>query len=157
MHNMTDVANYFIAKHPMNKYKVQQLCYYYVAWIQAYEKPINIKNPIFVTSEHGPMNASIEEEYKEFGFDNITKIKDLADFTGSEKFILESVFKVYGDKCYEELEAISFKTVPFLEVYHTKGVGYPIDLLSMKTYFEKEVEENAQRPHNVLREPHCVY
>lgn len=150
MHNMTDIANYFIAKETMNKYKVQQLCYYYIGWIQVYEKPINIKNPIFVTSEHGPMNASIEEEYKEFGFDNITKIKNLADFTGSEKFMLESIFKVYGDKCYEELEAISFKSVPFLEVYHTKGVGYPIELLSMKTYFEKDVEENFQHPHNVL-------
>lgn len=150
MHNITDIANYFITKEPMNKYKVQQLCYYYVGWIQAYEKPINIKNPIFVTSEHGPMNASIEDEYKDFGFDDITTIKDLAEFTGHEKFILESVFKVYGDKCYEELEAISFKTVPFLEIYHTKGVGYPIDLLSMKTYFEKDVEENAQRPDKLL-------
>ena len=150
MNNMTDVANYFIAKQPMNKYKVQQLCYYYVGWIQVYYETINIKNPIFVTSEHGPMNASIEEEYREFGFDDITKIKDLADFTGREKFILESVFKVYGDKCYEELEVISFKTVPFLEVHHTKGVGYPIDLLSMKTYFEKDVEENAQRPNKLL-------
>lgn len=150
MHNMTDIANYFIAKEPMNKYKVQQLCYYYVGWIQVYYYTMNIKNPIFVTSEHGPMNASIEEEYREFGFDDITKNKDLADFTGREKFILESVFKVYGDKCYEELEAISFKTVPFLEVYHTKSVGYPIDLLSIKTYFKKDVEENAQRPDKLL-------
>lgn len=150
MHNMTDITNYFIAKQPMNKYKVQQLCYYYVGWIQIYYDTINIKNPIFVTSEHGPMNASIEEEYKEFGFDDITKIKDLADFSGREKFILESIFKVYGDKCYEELEAISYKTVPFLEVYHTKGVGYPIDLLSMKSYFEKDVEENAGRPDKLL-------
>lgn len=150
MHNMTDVANYFITKQPMNKYKAQQLCYYYVGWIQAYIDTINIKNPIFVTSEHGPINASIEEEYKEFRFDDITKIKDLVEFTGSEKFILESVFKVYGNKCYEELEAISFKTIPFLEVYHTKGVGYPIDLLSMKTYFEKDVEENPQRPDKLL-------
>ena len=150
MHNMTDIANYFLAKELMNRYKVQQLCYYYVGWIQAYYETINIKNPIFVTSEHGPMNALIEEEYREFGFDDITKIKGLADFTGSEKFILESVFKVYGDKCYEELEAISLKTVPFLEVYHTKGVGYPIDLLSMKAYFEKDVEENAQRPDKLL-------
>ena len=150
MHNMTDIANYFIMKEPMNKYKVQQLCYYYVGWIQVYYETINIKNPIFVTSEHGPMNASIEEEYKGFGFDNITKIKDLADFSGCEKFILESIFKVYGDKCYEELEAISYKSVPFLEVYHTKGVGYPIDLSSMKTYFEKDVEENAGRPDKLL-------
>lgn len=150
MHNMTDIANYFIAKQTMNKYKVQQLCYCYVGWIQVYYDTINIKNPIFVTSEHGPMNASIEEEYKEFGFDDITKIKNLSDFSGREKFILESVFKVYGDKCYEELEAISHKTVPFLEVYHTKGVGYPIDLLSMKIYFEKDVEENAQRADKLL-------
>ena len=150
MHNITDIANYFIAKQPMNKYKVQQLCYYYIGWIQVYYDTINIKNQIFVTSEHGPMNASIEEEYKEFGFDDITKIKNLAKFTGREKFILESIFKVYGDKFYYELEAISYKTVPFLEVYHTKGVGYPIDLLSIKTYFEKEVEENPQRPDKLL-------
>lgn len=140
MHNMTDIANYFITKEPMNKYKVQQLCYYYVGWIQVFNQPINIKNPIFVTSEHGPMNASIEEEHKEFGFDNITKIKKLAKFNNHEKFVLESVYLTYGDKIYEELEAISYKTIPFLEVYHTKEVGYPIELLSMKTYFKNIYE-----------------
>jgi uncharacterized phage-associated protein len=137
---MTDIANYFITKEPMNKYKVQQLCYYYVGWIQVFNQPINIKNPIFVTSEHGPMNASIEEEHKEFGFDNITKIKKLAKFNNHEKFVLESVYLTYGDKIYEELEAISYKTIPFLEVYHTKEVGYPIELLSMKTYFKNIYE-----------------
>lgn len=136
MHNMTDIVNYFITKEPMNKYKVQQLCFYYVGWIQVFEEPINIKNPVFITSEHGPMNASIEEEYKEFGFDNITKIKELAKFTNYEKFVLESVYLTYGDKVCEELEAISYNTLPFLEVYHTKGVGYPIDLLSMKNHFK---------------------
>ena len=82
------------------------------------------------------MNASIEEEYKEFGFDNITKIKELAKFTDYEKFVLESVYLTYGDKVCEELEAISYNTLPFLEVYHTKGVGYPINLLSMKNHFK---------------------
>lgn len=137
MHNITDIANYFITKEPMNKYKIQQLCFYYVGWIQVFEEPINIKNPIFVTSEHGPMNASIEEEYKEFGFDNITKIKKVAKFTDYEKFVLESVYLTYADKVCEELEAISYNTLPFLEVYHTKGIGYPIDLLSMKNHFKK--------------------
>lgn len=140
MHNMTDIANYFIEKEPMNKYKVQQLCFYYVGWIQVFNQPINIKNPIFITSEHGPMNASIEEEYKEFGFHNITKIKELAKYNNHEKFVLESVYLTYADKVYEELEAISYKALPFLEIYHTKGVGYPIDLLSMKNYFKSIYE-----------------
>ena len=87
------------------------------------------------------MNTSIEEEYKEFGFDNITKIKELAKFNNHEKFVLESVYLTYGDKVCEELEAISYKTPPFLEVYNTKGVGYPIDLSSMKNYFKNIYEK----------------
>lgn len=137
MRNITDIANYFINKEPMNKYKVQQLCFYYVGWIQVFGQPINIKNPVFVTSEHGPMNASIEEKYKEFRFDVITKIKELTKFNNHEKFVLESVYLTYDDKIGEELEAISYNTLPFLEVYYTKGIGYPIDLLSMKNHFKK--------------------
>lgn len=76
MHNITDIANYFITKEPMNKYKVQQLCFYYVGWIQVFEEPINIKNPIFVTSEHSPMNASIRKNTKNLGLMLLQKLKN---------------------------------------------------------------------------------
>lgn len=139
MHNMTDIANYFLIKEKMNKIKVQQLCYLYVGWSLALKKKLNIKNPLFVTSHNGVVNPSCEEEYKDFGFDNITKINQNihGKFDNKEIDILDAVYDYYKHYCYQELEVIVSRTIPFYEIEHFYGYNYPIELSSMETYFKK--------------------
>lgn len=121
----------------MNKIKVQQLCYFYVGWLLAYDYKLNIKNPTFITSYHGVVNPPCENKYKDFGFNDIKKINTNNKFNKNEIDLLNSVYETYGNYCYEELEVIVSKTIPFYKVEHFYGLNFPIDLEDIKNYFKK--------------------
>ena len=143
MHNITDIANYFLTKEKMNKYKLQQLCYLYVGWITAYQNNTNISNNIFVTSPHGPQNASLVHEYEKYGFEDIDAVSSTTvNFNEVELFVLESVWLTYGGKSYEELEVINISSPPYHNTEYYNGLNYPIDTHLIKEHFKKEKYRN---------------
>lgn len=145
MHNITDIANYFLTKEKMNKYKLHQLCYLYVGWITAYQDNANICNSIFVTSPHGPQNASLVYKYRKYGFEDINKHSSTnIDFNEAELFVLESIWLTYGDKSYEELEVINITAPPYHNTEYYYGLNYPIDTQHIKEHFQKERQRNEK-------------
>lgn len=143
MHNITAVANYFLTKEKMNKYKLQQLCYLYSGWITAYQSNANISNNIFVTSPHGPQNASLVHEYEKYGFEVIDVISSTnVNFNDVERFVLESVWITYGDKSYEELEVINISSPPYHNTEYYYGLNYPVNTHLIKEHFKKEKYRN---------------
>lgn len=133
----------------MNKYKLQQLCYLYSGWITAYQDNTNIRNNIFVTSPHGPQTASLMHEYKNYGFENIIHTSSTnVDFSETELFVLESIWLTYGDKSYEELEAINMTAPPYHNTEYYYGLNYPIDTQHIKEHFKKERQRNEKGPND---------
>lgn len=149
MHNLTEIANYFLSKDTMNKYKLQQLCYLYCGWITAYQDNANICNSIFVTSPHGPQNASLTYEYRKYEFEDINKLSSTnVDFSEIELFVLESIWLTYGDKSYEELEAINMTAPPYHNTEYYYGLNYPIDTQHIKDHFKKDRQRNEKGPND---------
>mgnify|MGYP000393569130 CR=1 FL=1 len=146
---MTDIANYFLAKDKFNKYKLQQLCYLYSGWITVYQDNTNICNNIFVTSPHGPQNASLAYEYRKYEFEGINELSSTnVDFNETELFILESIWLTYGDKSYEELEAINISSPPYHNTEYYYGLNYPIEQDLIKKHFKKEKQRNKKGPND---------
>ena len=150
MHNLTEIANYFLSKDTMNKYKLQQLCYLYCGWITAYQDNANICNSIFVTSPHGPQNASLTYEYRKYEFEDISKLSSTTvNFNDAESFVLESIWLTYGYKSHEELEAINISSPPYHNTEYYYGLNYPIEQHLIKKTLQKR--KTAQRERTKLR------
>lgn len=135
MKSLTQIAEYFLSKESMNQYKLQQLCYFYFGWTLALGIK-SIKNPLFITTTHGPMNPSLMYEYKKYDFDAIPKTMSATTFTDQELNLLESIYLTYGDKDYIELEAIVIRSIPYQKPYQYHGINKPLDNAEIKEYFD---------------------
>ena len=140
--NVSDIANYFLTYEPMSKQKLQQLCYLYSGWALALNRKTGLKCGVFVTSENGPINASLKiylDSYPE----NIVPIfeDELEDFTEQEYFVLNIIWNTYGSKSEEKLTKISINSAPYQEAFNYYGLNYPIDRCKMETYFKNQKED----------------
>ena len=140
--NVSDIANYFLTYEPISKQKLQQLCYLYSGWALALNRKTGLKCGVFVTSENGPVNASLKVYLNGYP-ENIVPIfeDELADFTEQEYFVLNTVWKTYGSKSEEKLAKISINSDPYQQVFNYHGLNYPIDRCKMETYFKKQKED----------------
>lgn len=140
--NVSDIANYFLTYEPISKQKLQQLCYLYSGWALALNRRTGLKCGVFVTSENGPINASLKVHLDEYKNDIVPIFEDeLEDFTEQEYFVLNTVWKTYGSKSEEKLTKISIDSAPYQEVFNYYGLNYPIDRYKMETYFKNQKED----------------
>lgn len=140
--NVSDIANYFLTYEPISKQKLQQLCYLYSGWALALNRKTGLKCGVFVTSENGPVNASLKiylDSYPE----NIVPIfeGELEDFTEQEYFVLNTIWNTYGSQSEEKLTKISINSEPYQQAFNYHGLNYPIDRYKMETYFKKQKED----------------
>ena len=113
--SIEDLAQWFLSKAPMTHKKLQKLCYYAVAWGYAlYGKQI-FKDDSFEAWIHGPVSPTLYQKYKNNGWEIIKQSKKTPNFSEETTYLLESVWKTYGDKNGDELEAISHKEAPWKE------------------------------------------
>ena len=139
--NVSDIANYFLTYEPISKQKLQQLCYLYSGWALALNRKTGLKCGVFVTSENGPINASLKVYLDSYKGDIVPIFEDeLEDFTEQEYFVLNTVWNTYGSKSEEKLTKISINSEPYQQVFGYYGLNYPIDRYKMKTYFKHQKE-----------------
>lgn len=140
--NVSDIANYFLTYEPISKQKLQQLCYLYSGWALALNRKTRLKCGVFVTSENGPINASLKVYLDSYKGDIVPIFEDeLEDFTEQEYFVLNTVWNTYGPKSEEKLTKISIDSQPYQEVFNYYGLNYPIDRYKMETYFKNQKED----------------
>ena len=140
--NVSDVAEFFLSNEPISKQKLQQLCYLYSGWALALNRKTGLKCGVFVTSENGPVNASLKV-YLDGYPENIVPIfeHELAEFTEQEYFVLNIVWNTYGSQPEEKLTKISIDSAPNQEAFGYHGLNYPIDRCKMETYFKNQKED----------------
>lgn len=140
--NVSDIANYFLTYEPMSKQKLQQLCYLYSGWALALNRKTGLKCGVFVTSENGPINASLKIHLDSYP-ENIVPIfeDELEDFTEQEYFVLNTIWNTYGSQSEEKLTKLNIDSVPYQEAFTHHGLNYPIDRCKMETYFKKQKED----------------
>lgn len=139
--NVSDIANYFLTYEPISKQKLQQLCYLYSAWSVVLNEKTGLKSGVFVTSENGPINASLKVYLDNYEQNIVPTFKDeLEDFTEREYFVLNTVWNTYGSKSEEKLTKISINSEPYQQAFGYYGLNYPIDRYKMKTYFKHQKE-----------------
>lgn len=140
--NVSDIANYFLTYEPISKQKLQQLCYLYSGWALALNRKTGLKCGVFVTSENGPINASLKVHLDEYE-DDIVPIfeNELEDFTEQEYFVLNIIWNTYGSKSEEKLTKLNIDSAPYQYTYNHYGLYQPIDRYKMETYFKKQKED----------------
>ena len=115
--NVSDIANYFLTYEPISKQRLQQLCYLYSGWALALTRKTGLKCGVFVTSENGPINASLKIYLNSYPEDIVPIFEDeLEDFTEQEYFVLNTVWKTYSSKSEEKLTKISIDSALYQEV-----------------------------------------
>ena len=137
--SVSDIANYFLTYEPISKQKLQQLCYLYSAWSVVLNRKTGLKSGIFVTSENGPINASLKvylDNYPE----NIIPIfeGELEDFTEREYFVLNIIWNTYGSKSEEKLTKLNIDAPPYQYTFNHYGLHQPIDRYRLLSYFKKQ-------------------
>lgn len=114
------LAKWFLAKESMSHKKLQKLCYYTVAWGYALYGKKLFRKDRFEAWIHGPVSPILYHEYKHNGWEKIKQVKKAPAFSKELLYLLESVWKTYGDKNGDELEAISHRETPWEEA--RKGI-----------------------------------
>ena len=144
--DIKDVADWFLLKENMSNKKIQKLCYYAEAWSLALLDQDIAKNSDFEAWVHGPVSKVLYDEFKEFGWRELTitnpaVVKNrLERIFANEQFdVLESVWDTYGEYSADQLETLTHNEEPWLE--QRKGLGKfqsstrKISKETMKTYY----------------------
>lgn len=115
------IAEYFIWKSqqenkPVTNKKLQKLLYYAQAWNLTLNSGKLFKQNIEAWV-HGPAVREVYLEYKEFGFEPITKTIDAKSFSFPEEQqeIMDQVWKVYGKFDANYLELLSHSEKPWID------------------------------------------
>jgi uncharacterized phage-associated protein len=124
----------------MTHKKLQKLCYYAQAWFYAL-KNMRLSDAIFEAWVHGPVSPVLYDKFKAFGYSAIRLMNDYESVIQDDDIqLLESVWKTYGDRTGNALEALSHNEPPWIEA----RVGYSpderceviISADSMKNYYK---------------------
>lgn len=144
MKDVREIAQYFLYKSSMSHKKLEKLCYYAQAWYLAnYGEPL-MQNR-FEAWVHGPVSPDLYIQYKEWGWIDIPKLEQCPEMTSKEKFLLDEVFKVYGNYTADELEALTHNELPWKEA--RKGCSpseysrNPISMKSMRDYYGERINK----------------
>lgn len=114
-YSVFEIADWFLSKGIMTQKKLQKLCYYAQAWSYALNN-IRLMNTDFQAWVHGPVSPALYERFKGFGYDAI-KIKGEYESKIDEidAELLEDIWKTYGDRTGNALEALTHRELPWIE------------------------------------------
>ena len=123
-----NIADYFLTKDKLTHKKLQKLVYYAYAWFIALnnQNEEDIYNILFQEEPeawiHGPVFPSLYDKYKDYGFNEIAKIKcndidnkDIISF-------LNQIWDVFGGFSADELEYMTHQEDPWINA--RKGVSF---------------------------------
>lgn len=119
-YSIFDVANWFLLKETMTHKKLQKLCYYAQAWFYAVKNE-RLTDTVFEAWVHGPVSPVLYDKFKGFGFSAIKILENYETVIKAEDLeLLESVWKTYGDRTGNALEALSHSEPP----WNIARIGY---------------------------------
>ena len=117
---IVEVTDFFLLKQPMNRQKLQKLCYYAEAWSEAL-----LGQPIAEISEfqawvNGPENVVLHGLFHECGCDEIFVDGQVAEhikkvFSEEQLEVLEDIWETYGDSTENALEILTQRERPWRE------------------------------------------
>ncbi len=138
--NIYDLANCFLNKESMTHKKLQKLCYYYVAWGYALYNKAMITNPEFQAWVHGPVSKTLYSKYNHYGWNIIEQAECTIELNKEQLKLFNSVWETYGDKCGDELEALTHDELPWKEarinLTDYEPSTNPISPKTMKSYYQ---------------------
>ena len=132
-----DVAKFIIQKSDrISNLKLQKLLYYVQGW------HLGIAERILYTERleawvHGPVQPSMFQEYRVFGWRDIEANGPLITLPSSAERHIRSVLKEYGKYSGDQLERLSHTEKPWLEA----RVALPPDALCKKVISEKSMRD----------------
>ena len=137
--DISDIANWFLAKESMTHKKLQKVCYYAVAWGWALMDKDIATNSEFQAWVHGPVSPTLYSTYKGIGWNLIPQSTDTIELSQDLTDLLESVWLTYGDKSGNELEALSHAEKPWIEARNGLAASErseePINTNTMKAFY----------------------
>lgn len=125
------IADFFLSKGSVSPKKLQKLVYYAYSWAmvllteEGQEEPVKIFEEPIEAWVHGPVVASLYEEYRSYGYHDIEK-KESFDYDLDEDLadVLEQVWGIYGGFSGNQLENLTHNEEPWIEA--RGGLG-PLD------------------------------
>ncbi len=146
--NIFDIADYFLSKESMTHKKLQKLCYYAISWGYALYDEAIVVNPEFQAWIHGPVSPQLYNKYKEYGYDDIPMKNNNIKFDEYKENLLQEVWGKYGNRCGDELEALTHLELPWIEARIGKAEDEPsnqqISVETIKKYYRKMNEVNQK-------------
>ena len=147
MHDINDLAKWFLNKSSMSHKKLQKLCYYAVAWHYALYDSAIANNDIFEAWVHGPVSQKLYHAYKEHGWALLPINISKPEFDEDTDEFLEIVYNTYGDLSGHQLESLTHNEDPWK---HARGdldefelSNEPINIETMKKYY-RSIHDNTQ-------------
>jgi uncharacterized phage-associated protein len=155
-----DVARFFLMKDqetvkhgdhlkaPVNKTKLQKLCYY----AQGYSMAFN-GTPLFseemVAYQYGPYNEELNHQYQRLLQEAKNGPVDYAFYTLDDRLILEVVWSMKESHTGSDLVAATHREDPWREAEKQKGISLHniISQSSMRNFFKKKDEAYQPKVH----------
>lgn len=117
-YSVFDIANWFLEKSAMSPKKLQKLTYYAQAWAEALVSQDIINDTTYEAWAHGPVSPELYQEYKTYGWQDISEHGKSGVDDEKAIDLLESVWLTYGDLSANELEALTHLETPWRNARH---------------------------------------
>lgn len=149
------VAKYFIERsknenRPISNKKLQKLLYYAQAWSLVLNKEKLFDEQIEAWV-HGPAVPSVYRRFKKYEFGFITESPKVPIFHLSKQQIavLDSVWKIYGNRPADYLEALTHSELPWQEARENLPVTHPsnnvISLETMQKFYTDVLRKSREQ------------
>jgi uncharacterized phage-associated protein len=125
-----EVAKYFIDRsrreqRPITNKKLQKLLYYAQAWSLVLNKE-QLFSEHLQAWIHGPAVPSVYGKFKKYGYGDIVEnISSLTGFSKKQSDVLDSVWKIYGHRPADYLEALTHSELPWQEARENLSPTHP--------------------------------
>lgn len=155
-----NVADYFIYKSKfddknrstVSPLKLQKLIYYAQAWYSTFNQGKKLFNDEIEAWVHGPVVPTIYHEFKQFGYNdiskNITNIPNSIQRSNEIQTVLDVVWNMYGQMDAKALEKLTHSEEPWqkargkLSPYQLSNAKISVD--SMANYYNKYLEKRSE-------------
>lgn len=142
MADIRDVAKWFLSKESMTNLKLQKLCYYAQAWHLALNGT-PLVNTYFEAWVHGPVSPVLYQQYKQWGWYNISRYYGYINLTFEQINFLEKIYSRYGHYTGEQLEQLSHQEAPWKNARGGRSARdycmTDIDTEDMKSYYKMQM------------------
>ena len=140
MYTVAQIADWFLAHGSMTLSKLQELTYYTQGWSNALLKKPLISTE-FVAQSSGAVSNNLLEKYSDYSYTEIPQKKDYVEEINNPvvEDLLNSVWATYGNRCADELIALTHKEPPWKKArkrfnFHNK-YGNIISDKDMEDYY----------------------